>query len=147
MSEECARPCIAPSCERTTAVWELQLPPVFIMQLPISELLCAEHLRVALRAKRKVWPSCEGCGRPKYLDRPGRCAACAHGLGPPLPALELAEPAPIGAVSPDVSVPAHRVGKCLGFADTCPNSGTLRPGGRYCQEHLQSGPSRVSVRP
>ncbi len=137
---------MAPGCEAAVAAWALALPAAFVEAQPLASVLCGEHLGVAIRARRKVWPSCE-CGRPKYLDRPGCCAACAHGLGPPVSAPEVAEPAPIRAVSPDVSVPAHRLGMCLGAGDTCPNPGTLRPGGRYCAEHLPSGPSRVSVRP
>ncbi len=138
--------CIAPECGAVTASVELQLPAVSIMDLPLTACLCGDHFRLVRATAPKVWPRCE-CGRPKYLDRPGVCAACVHGLGPPIPAPEVAEPAPIRAVSPDVSVPAHRLGRCLALADTCPNAGTLRPGGRYCAEHLPSGPSRVSVRP
>lgn len=138
-------PCIAASCDRVVAASELQLPLVFIMDLPISGLLCVAHLKVALAAKRKAWPACQ-CGRPKYLDRPGVCEACAHGLGPPAALAEIPEPpAPIAALAPNVERPRERRGMCGGLADRCPNPGTLRAGGRYCSTCLPSGPISASI--
>lgn len=119
---------------------------------PAAELLCREHLRDFVRAKRaserrKVYQASRvfcACGNEKYLDRPGPCERCRLGLGPPPPAHVPQVIAPIVSDAPQ----RMKITGCYGDGGRCPKPGQLYPGGSYCgAPHTPPHPYWIQLTP